>query len=128
MVDGAADPFTRSSMVTSACFWYESGTFCEPDFTAEKPAAGTIRAWLIEEDASPSADCLTIVRPMTTSRSSHAVPLCIDTCSESPSMVAGPSSLASSERGNSSSISGSENGDVVLALKDKLHVTSGEET
>src|ERR1700722_1061303 len=64
---------------------------------------------------------------MTTSRSSHAVPLCTETCRESPSMVAGPSSLASSLRGNSST-SESDSREVVFAVKDKLQVTSGEET
>src|SRR5580704_4102830 len=69
-----------------------------------------------------------MVRPMTTSPSSQDVPLCIETCNESPSIVAGPSSLASSLRGNSSSKSGSESSEEVLALKDRLQVTSGEET
>ena len=40
VVDGAADPFTRNSRVTSGCFWNESGACC-----GEPPAtAGTIRA------------------------------------------------------------------------------------
>lgn len=92
-----------------------------------KPAAaGTIRAWLWD-DASTGADCLTMVRPMTISRKSQPVPLCMETWRESPSRVAGPSSLASSARGRSSSSSGSPNGDVVL-VNERLQVTSGEET
>ena len=69
-----------------------------------------------------------MVRPITTSRNSHAVPLCMETCSESPSIVAGPSSLASSLRGNSSSITGSLSNALVFELKERLQVTSGDET
>ena len=43
-------------------------------------------------------------------------------------MVAGPSSLAISLRGNSSSAAGSERRELVFALNDRLQLTSGEET
>ena len=43
--------------------------------------------------------------------------MCIVTCNESPSIVAGPSSLASSLRGNSSSATGSASSALVLAVK-----------
>ena len=69
-----------------------------------------------------------MVRPITTSRSSQEVPLCIETCSKSPSIVAGPSSFASSVRGNSSIINGSERRALVFALNERLQTTSGDET
>jgi hypothetical protein len=122
VVEGAADPFTCSSIVTSGCFWSESCTCVKPPATA-----GIIRNW--PNEAVSGSLRFTMVRPITTSRSSQAVPLCMDTCNESPSMVAGPSSLASSAGGKSSNNKGSERELVfVLAVNDKLQVTSGEET